>query len=102
MKMMCSGWSSLLAGLVYCSVGFVGQSTFGADLKRAVVQKEAQYFQNSATAPTPDLNNGIIFEADVKSIASNTVTSATIQLPNGTSDTLPPNGNDTFRFRKKY
>jgi hypothetical protein len=74
----------------------------GADLRRYVLQKSIQYDQTSQAAPSPDLNNGVIFDVVVKARGSNMVTSAAVTLPNGASLALTPDGDDEFQYRKKY
>jgi hypothetical protein len=52
------------------------------------VAKMVQYLQTSASPPVIDPDSGAVFSASVTSPATNAVTQATLQLPNGTSKPL--------------
>src|SRR5437868_14448899 len=86
-----------LGEVLACFLLLGNDTTRAADVKLFTIQKGVQYFQGSPSQSTPDLNNGVSFEADIKANGSNWVTAATLTLPNGASDSVPLDSSDEFK-----
>jgi hypothetical protein len=78
------------------------QSSSGADVKTYVIEKGIQYFQTSVVAPVADSNNGVSFETVVKTHGTNVVTGVVLQLPTGSTVTIPQDAPDEFKLKQKY
>src|SRR5689334_7084346 len=94
-------WAGLVR-LSCISLACSGQLVSASDVKSYVVEKGIQYVQSSASAPVPDDNNGLSFDAVVKSTGSNLVTSVTLTAPNGTPSPIPQDASDEFKVKRKY